>query len=43
MKVKSKYLTLGLLFGFISCDLFIRDEIKGKGKFLGLFNKETLF
>lgn len=28
MKVKSKYLALGLLFGFISCDLFIRDEMK---------------
>ncbi|WNY65423.1 ferrous iron transporter A [Borreliella carolinensis] len=39
MKVKSKYLTLGLLFGFISCDLFIKDEIKGES--LGLFDKES--
>ncbi|WP_031507707.1 hypothetical protein [Borreliella garinii] len=27
-KVKSKYLALGLLFGFISCDLFIKYEMK---------------
>ncbi|MGF7101846.1 ferrous iron transporter A [Borreliella kurtenbachii] len=39
MKVKSKYLTLGLLFGFISCDLFIRDEMKEES--LGLFDKES--
>ncbi len=36
-KVKSKYLALGLLFGFISCDLFIRYEMKEKSP--GLFNK----
>ncbi|WNY60630.1 hypothetical protein QIA03_03940 (plasmid) [Borreliella bissettiae] len=39
MKIKSKYLTLGLLFGFISCNLFIRDEIKEES--LGLFDKES--
>ncbi|WP_210369475.1 ferrous iron transporter A [Borreliella garinii] len=36
-KVKSKYLALGLLFGFISCDLFIRYEMKEKSP--GLFDK----
>lgn len=36
-KVKSKYLALGLLFGFISCDLFIRYEMKEKSS--GLFDK----
>ncbi|MCD2401596.1 ferrous iron transporter A [Borreliella bissettiae] len=28
MRVESKCLALGLLFGFISCDLFTRDEMK---------------
>lgn len=36
-KVKSKYLALGLLFGFISCDLFIRYEMKEESP--GLFDK----
>lgn len=39
MKIKSKCLALGLLFGFISCDLFIRDEIKEKS--LGLCDEES--
>ncbi|WP_425337291.1 ferrous iron transporter A [Borreliella tanukii] len=38
MKVKSKYLALGLLFGFISCDLFMRDEMKEES--LGLFDEK---
>ncbi len=38
-KVKSKYLALGLLFGFISCDLFIRYEMKEESP--GLFDKEN--
>ncbi|WP_420025402.1 ferrous iron transporter A [Borreliella valaisiana] len=38
MKVKSKYLALGLLFGFISCDLFMRDEMKEES--LGLLNEK---
>lgn len=37
MKVKSKYLALGLLFGFISCNLFTRDEMKEESP--GLFDK----
>lgn len=37
-KVKSKYLALGLLFGFISCDLFIKYEMKEESP-LGLFDK----
>ncbi|WP_029358238.1 hypothetical protein [Borreliella garinii] len=37
-KVKSKYLALGLLFGFISCDLFIKYEIKEESP-PGLFDK----
>ncbi|WLN24741.1 ferrous iron transporter A [Borreliella bavariensis] len=37
MKVKSKYLALGLLFSFISCNLFTRDEIKEESP--GLFDK----
>ncbi|WP_210376598.1 ferrous iron transporter A [Borreliella valaisiana] len=28
MKVKNKYLALGMLFGFISCDLSMKNEIK---------------
>lgn len=41
-KVKSKYLALGLLFGFISCDLLIRYEMKEESP--GLFDKrEALF
>lgn len=36
-KVKSKYLALGLLFGFISCDLFTRYEMKEESP--GLFDK----
>ncbi|WP_418905263.1 ferrous iron transporter A (plasmid) [Borreliella finlandensis] len=36
MKVKSKYLVLGLLFGFIGCDLSMRDKTKEKS--LGLFD-----
>ncbi|WP_215536031.1 ferrous iron transporter A [Borreliella bavariensis] len=39
MKVKSKYLALGLLFGFISCNLFTRDEMKEESP--GLFDKEN--
>ncbi|MBB6032032.1 hypothetical protein HNR35_001035 [Borreliella spielmanii] len=39
MKIKSKCLALGLLFGFISCDLFIRDEIQEKS--LGLCDEES--
>lgn len=38
-KVKSKYLALGLLFGFISCDLFIRYEMKEESP--GLFDKRN--
>lgn len=37
-KVKSKYLALGLLFGFISCDLFIKYEMKEESP-PGLFDK----
>ncbi|QFP42480.1 ferrous iron transporter A (plasmid) [Borrelia miyamotoi] len=37
MRVKSKYLAVGLLFSFISCDLFMSDEMKDKS--LGLFDK----
>ncbi|WKC78436.1 ferrous iron transporter A (plasmid) [Borreliella turdi] len=37
MKVQSKYLALGLLFGFISCDLFMRDKMKEES--LDLFNE----
>lgn len=36
-KVKSKYLALGLLFGFISCDLFIKYEMKEES--LDFFDK----
>ncbi len=36
-KLKSKYLALGLLFGFISCDLFMRNEMKEESP--GLFDK----
>ncbi|ACN52983.1 hypothetical protein [Borreliella valaisiana] len=49
MKFKSKYLALGLLFGFISCDLFNRDEMKEeslgfldeKGSILGASEKSV--
>ncbi|WP_434757230.1 ferrous iron transporter A (plasmid) [Borrelia puertoricensis] len=39
MKSKNKYLALGLIFGFISCDLFMNDEMKEKS--LDLVNKVT--
>ncbi|SCW41645.1 hypothetical protein SAMN02983004_01026 [Borreliella japonica] len=39
MKVKNKYLALGLLFGFISCDLSMRNEMKEQS--LGLLDDKN--
>ncbi|WP_418885522.1 ferrous iron transporter A [Borreliella tanukii] len=39
MKLKIKYLALGLFFGFISCDVVMKGKMKEKS--LGFFSKES--